>query len=126
MTVGCCCANTRCWAAPATLPLTLPSRLHCPPPACQYHHRRRPPVRRRYEKARKLKEHIGAIRSTYEKNWDARDRAERQVSPPPTASRPVMSAATSKKLSNSQPETLSASGRRMGWTGQGESGSTSM
>ena len=83
MTVGCCCANTRCWAAPATLPLTLPSRLHCPPPACQYHHRRRPPVRRRYEKARKLKEHIGAIRSTYEKNWDARDRAERQVSPPP-------------------------------------------
>ena len=33
----------------------------------------------RYEKARKLKQYIGGIRETYTRNWDSRDRAERQV-----------------------------------------------
>lgn len=33
----------------------------------------------KYEKARKLKQYIGGIRETYTKNWDARDRAERQM-----------------------------------------------
>ena len=33
----------------------------------------------RYEKARKLKDKIDDIRTTYTKNWEARDRAERQV-----------------------------------------------
>jgi hypothetical protein len=33
----------------------------------------------RYEKARKLKEHIGSIRTTYMRNWESRDRRERQV-----------------------------------------------
>jgi hypothetical protein len=33
----------------------------------------------RYEKARKLKDFIGGIRDTYTRNWEARDRAERQV-----------------------------------------------
>lgn len=38
-----------------------------------------PRLPRRYEKARKLKEYIGSIRETYQRNWDSKDRAERQV-----------------------------------------------
>ena len=34
---------------------------------------------RRYEKARKLKDHIGKIREDYTKLWESRIRAERQV-----------------------------------------------
>lgn len=34
---------------------------------------------RRYEKARKLKDSIADIRAEYTRNWDARDRRERQV-----------------------------------------------
>lgn len=33
----------------------------------------------KYEKARKLKEYIGSIRETYQRNWDSKDRAERQM-----------------------------------------------
>lgn len=33
----------------------------------------------KYEKARKLKDYIGDIRATYTKNWDARERRERQM-----------------------------------------------
>ncbi|EFN52427.1 hypothetical protein CHLNCDRAFT_36846 [Chlorella variabilis] len=33
----------------------------------------------KYEKARKLKDFIGGIRDTYTRNWDSRDRAERQM-----------------------------------------------
>lgn len=33
----------------------------------------------KYEKARKLKQYIGDIRSTYQRNWDARERRERQM-----------------------------------------------
>lgn len=38
-----------------------------------------PACANRYEKARKLKDHIGKIRDDYTKNWEARTRAERQV-----------------------------------------------
>lgn len=34
----------------------------------------------KYEKARKLKESIGSIRETYTKNWDSKERRERQMS----------------------------------------------
>lgn len=33
----------------------------------------------KYEKARKLKDYIGGIRSTYQQNWDSKDRRERQM-----------------------------------------------
>jgi DNA topoisomerase I len=33
----------------------------------------------KYEKARKLKEYIGGIRDTYQRNWNAKDRRERQM-----------------------------------------------
>jgi len=36
----------------------------------------------RYEKARKLKDYIDDIRATYQRNWDSKDRQERQASAP--------------------------------------------
>lgn len=33
----------------------------------------------KYEKARKLKQYIGGIRDTYQRNWDAKERRERQM-----------------------------------------------
>ena len=39
----------------------------------------------RYEKARKLKDYIDDIRATYQRNWDSKDRQERQASAPADA-----------------------------------------
>lgn len=67
----------RCWRGAGAA--ASPTCLHLPPvPSRSYRCRR-------YEKARKLKDFIGGIRDTYTRNWDSRDRAERQVRAGPAA-----------------------------------------
>ena len=68
----------------ALLPLTAWSGFASPTPLASPPTQSAPlpavcPASCRYEKARKLKQYIGGIRETYTRNWDSRDRAERQV-----------------------------------------------
>lgn len=75
-----CCGPHPC--SSGHLPLVAEERKRLCPQSCLNHAVFLPQschARYRYEKARKLKDHIGKIREDYTRNWGSNSRAERQV-----------------------------------------------